>query len=87
MSHQEQQPKKLDIMKYWQLIIAIIMVVAGWVTIQNKQASADLRIEKIEVAQLTSNAKNTEILVQLSGIQSDLSWIKATLANKAKQQQ
>lgn len=86
MSHQEQQPKRIDIMKYWQLIVALFLIISGWVTIQNRQANAELRLEKVETSQLTSNADNTKILVQLSGIQSDLSWIKATLANKAKAQ-
>lgn len=87
MAHETQQ-KRLNILDYWQIIIAIVMIIAGWVSIQNKQANADLRLDKVETKQIANDETNTKILVQLSAIQSDLSWVKSALSNsnKAKMQ-
>lgn len=77
MSNQgDENRKSINLLQYWQVIVAVVLIIASFVTVQNRQANADDRIDKVEKKQASADTANTQILVQLSAIQSDLSWIR-----------
>ena len=69
-------------MKFLPIILVAAGVVASFVTLQNQVAGASERLVKVEDQQRADDKTNTQILVELSGIRSDLTWIKSSLANK-----
>ena len=66
-------------LKYWPLVIAIVGIITMWVTIQKDQESTFTRINTLEAKTQSIDISNNQILVQLSQIQADLSWIKLNI--------
>lgn len=55
--------KSVDYMKFWPLVIALVMAVGGYYTIKNSNASQDVRLDKIEEKQEAQDVENTNILI------------------------
>lgn len=78
---QQNQPNLNWIIKYWQLIVAFAIIVAGFVTMQNSQSYAkekdteqDSRISKLEVS---VNGIGNDVGI----IKNDVSWIRSAMIN------
>jgi hypothetical protein len=71
------------IKKYWTIIVAIFLLGTGFATFKSQLVDNATRITNVEAQQrsdeLEQAASNTQILTQLSQIQTDLSWIKSKL--------
>lgn len=67
------------IRKYWVIIVFIFMSFAAWITLTNKVDSHSADIEALRATDTTNIAINNQILVKLSGIESDLFWLKNNL--------
>lgn len=80
MSHESPQPRQAAagtfLVKYWPLIAAIAGIIVMWTTTNNTVASDTDRITTVEAKQQAYDSAQTQVLVQLSQIQSDLTWIK-----------
>jgi peptidoglycan hydrolase CwlO-like protein len=82
MNHiqQQNQPKLFTTIKsYWFLIIVVVGVIISWANLQNADARAAERITAIEKQHIELGAVQTQIQVQLSQIQTDLSWIRTRI--------
>ena len=64
---------------YWPIIIAIVVVIAGWVNFGNADSNMSIRVGELEEAQKITLVSQQVIQVQLGQIQTDLSWIRKAL--------
>ena len=64
---------------YWPIVIAIVVVIAGWVNFGNADSNMSIRVGELEEAQKITLVSQQEIQVQLGQIQTDISWIRKAL--------
>ena len=81
MANQESKP---TLIKYWPIILAVVTIAISWGVSQAKQISTDERISKVETRQANIDMAQTQILVQLGNIQTDLGWVKQALIKQYK---
>lgn len=67
------------ILKYWVVLVFLVMSIGAWVTLSNKVESHTDSIKSLHAADVTAAALNNQVLVELSGIRADLMWLKANL--------
>ena len=68
--------------KWLPLLILGVGIVATWTTLKNTSAAQEEKITSLETRTRAAEVSNNQILVQLSQIQSDLSWIRKSLDKK-----
>jgi hypothetical protein len=82
MAHQDQ---KQSVMRYWPIVIAVLGIAVSWGVMQTTEANTRDRLSKVEVRQGSIDTTQTQILVQLGNIQTDLGWVKSALSSKKTQ--
>ena len=73
------QDSKSSVLKYWPIIIALLGIAVSWGVMQTTEANTQDRLSKVETRQNDIDTSQTQILVQLSNISTDISWIKLNL--------
>lgn len=80
MTHELALTKKTDILvKYWPIIVSIVLLIGAWFTLKTSVDANTGNISKLQTHQETIDTNQTQILVQLSQIQADISWVKERL--------
>ena len=82
MTHQE---AKSGMIRYWPIAIALLGIAVSWGVMQTTEANTQDRLVKVEQKQNSIDTAQTQILVQLGNIQTDLGWVKSALSSKHPQ--
>lgn len=65
--------------KNWMIIIFIFSSVVIWTTQRNTVDGHTDEIKSLKLSDTIISSQNNQILVELAGIRSDLSWLKQNL--------
>lgn len=63
----------------WLILAFLVSVIVTWTNFINADDRAEVRLTKLEDESVYQQKSQTQILTQLSQIQTDLSWIKTKL--------
>lgn len=77
MNRDSQEKRTLRFLKEnWMGIVFIAGLIVTWTNLKNTQANSQERITSLETKVASVDASQNEILVQLSQIQTDVSWLR-----------
>jgi hypothetical protein len=76
------EKKFTNLSKWIPLLILGAGVIASWTTLNNNASVQEGKIKSLEARASMVESSNNQVLVQLSQIQADLSWIRNALGKK-----